>query len=392
MRPKSKRQNTSPAPAVPAALREFVLEKIRRDGPVPFSWFMEQALYHGIDGYYSSGRAVIGRGGDYFTNVSVGPLFGRLLAVQFAEMWEAMGRPEEFTLVEQGAHDGTFAHDVLTAARSDGGAFGLALHYRIAEPFAVLRGRQQERLREFGAQVDWYPSVAELPPFEGMYFSNELLDAMPVHAVRWEGGEWLERHVAEDEGELYWKDLPLVHPRVAKQLAKIPKLLPDGYETEVNLAALDWLEAITPRMARGFVTVVDYGFPRDVFYAPHRSDGTLRAYAQHRVVPSPLVEIGEIDITAHIEWTSLAEQAQQCGLSVTGFTDQHHFITGLLAGSFGDEFAAEADPKTRRALQTLLHPAHLGMKFQFLVLSKGVPAGAELSGLRFARSAALQLV
>ncbi len=381
---KSKRQNVSAAEE--PTLREFVLGKIRRDGPVPFAWFMEQALYHGAHGYYSSGRARIGRGGDYFTNVSVGPLFGRLLAAQFAEMWEMLGRPEEFTLVEQGAHGGELASDVLRAAGEQATEFSRALRYRIVEPFAVLQARQRETLQEFGAQAEWYKSVAAMPLFQGVHLSNELLDAMPVHVVRWSDGEWQERHVGESGGEFEWVDLPLADGRVAEQLRKITMLLPDGYETEVNLAALDWIETLAPKLTRGFVVVVDYGYRREKFYAPHRSTGTLRSYAKHQVVSSSLAQIGDIDITAHVEWDSLAEQAQQSGLTVAGFADQHHFITGLLAAEVRDEEAATPKPKTQRALQTLLHPAHLGMKFQFLVLAKGVATAAELSGLRFAKT------
>jgi len=170
----------------------FIRETIRRDGPVRFDWFMEQALYHREFGYYSSGRCEIGRKGDYFTNVSVGPLFGRMLAAQFAEMWEIMERPREFTIVEQGAHHGEFANDVLTAMRD----FPATLRYRIIEPFPILEGRQKETLAGFRETVRWHKSLADLDPFIGVHFSNELIDAMPVRLVaRDPGGEWQEKFV-----------------------------------------------------------------------------------------------------------------------------------------------------------------------------------------------------
>src|SRR4051812_463082 len=125
-------------------LVEFIRGEIRRDGPVTFAWFMEQALYHPQFGYYSSGRCQIGRKGDYFTNVSVGPLFGRILAAQFVEMWRVLGRPERFTIVEQGAHNGDFAQDVLKVVREAEPDFFKALRYCIVEPFPVLRLRQEE--------------------------------------------------------------------------------------------------------------------------------------------------------------------------------------------------------------------------------------------------------
>ena len=139
-------------------LAAFIRNTIRRDGPVRFDWFMEQALYHPQFGYYSSGRAQIGRKGDYFTNVSVGPLFGRMLAAQFAEMWELMGRPDDFTIVEQGAHHGEFANDVLTAMRE----FPAPLRYCIVEPFSILRERQEQTLAGFADKVTWRETLSDL--------------------------------------------------------------------------------------------------------------------------------------------------------------------------------------------------------------------------------------
>ncbi len=246
--------------------------------------------------------------------------------------------------------------------------------------------RQATTLTTFADKVAWHSSVEEMPPFRGVHFSNELLDAMPVHLMRWNGAEWSERHVTERDGVFEFIDLPLSDPRLAKRL---PSNLPAGYETEVNLAALDWIDALACKLTSGFVLIADYGWPRAEFFAPQRTTGTLQCRARHHILPSPLSEIGQADITAHVEWTSLAESAQAGGLRVAGFTDQHHFLTGLLA-TLGDAFVSSADEKTKRALQTLLHPQHLGMKFQFLCLAKNSGSSAtQISGMRFAHSTAL---
>ncbi|MGI8819743.1 MAG: class I SAM-dependent methyltransferase [Chthoniobacterales bacterium] len=344
---------------------------------------MELALYDPAEGYYSSGRAAIGRGGDYFTSVSVGPLFGRLLAAHFAEMWEILGRPREFRIVEQGAHAGDFARDALGAAATGHPEFFAAVRYTIVEPFSILQARQATALAEFTGRVKWQKTLAEVPPFCGVHFSNELLDAMPVHLVRWNGTSWSERHVAEHAGGFALVDLPLSDRRLAERLALLGSAFRAGYETEIHLAALDWMRSVAKKLERGFIVIADYGFARDEYYSPYRTGGTLRGYARHRSTKSPLEEIGEADITAQVEWTSLAETAEGAGLHLAGFTDQHHFITGLLSTRLGEQLVASADAKTARALQTLLHPAQLGMKFQFLVLQKSVSAA--LSGLRFAR-------
>ncbi|HYJ04955.1 MAG TPA: SAM-dependent methyltransferase [Chthoniobacterales bacterium] len=361
------------------ALSGFIREKIRREGPVTFAWFMGQALYHPEFGYYSSGRAQIGRRGDYFTNVSVGPLFGRLLAGQFAEMWETLGRPGDFAIVEQGAHHGDFARDVLKATAETAPDFFAALRYCIIEPFPVLQQRQAEALGDFAGKVTWKKSLADLEPFCGVHFSNELIDAMPVHLIgrQADSDEWQERCVADSEEGFAFVARPIADENLRRQLGKIPPDLPSPYETEINLAALEWIETVAPKLARGFVLAVDYGYARDQFYAPERTSGTLQCYAGHRRGATPLEGIGRSDITAHVEWTSVAERATECDLTLAGFTDQHHFITGLLSQRTPHE-------SERRALQTLLHPELLGTRFQYLALGKNIPA-TPLSGFSFAR-------
>lgn len=350
---------------------------------------MEQALYHPEHGYYSSGRARIGRQGDYFTNVSVGPIFGRLMALQFAEMWRVLGEPAGFTIVEQGANDGQFAHDVLTAAPQVSASFGEAIRYRIVEPNPLLRSRQSEMLAAFGRRVQWSDSFQSLERFSGVQFSNELVDAFPVHLIRWNGREWLERRVTVADGAFVFADESLSEA-ARPHIAGLPPPSTTDYETEINIAALEWISDVAAKLERGFVVAVDYGFAHDEYYATHRSSGTLQCRAHHRIVPSPLSEVGTADITAHVNWTGIAERAEAGGLSLLGYTDQHHFITGLLSES-GAQLLDEQN--NNRALQTLLHPAFLGMKFQYLVLGKSVDESAELAGLRFARDSreALQL-
>jgi len=359
-------------------LVDYIHDSIRQRGPATFDWFMEQALYHPEFGYYSSGKGAIGRSGDYFTNVSVGPLFGRLLAAQFAEMWEILGRPGDFTIVEQGAHHGEFAGDVLKEVGERTPDFFSALRYGVIEPFPILEARQRERLRGFPEKVTWRKSLSALEPFTGVHFSNELLDSMPARLISREGDEdWKERLVDSDGDGLAFVTRSIADKKLRQHLEKLPRFGEALYETEINLGAWDWIEDVAPKLICGFVLAVDYGYPRDEFYAAERTTGTLQCRAEHRAVSSPLAEIGRADITAHVDWTSIAERGEASGLELIGFTDQHYFITGLLTrrapqGSEG------------RALQTLLHPELLGTRFQFLGFGKNVSSG-EMSGFRFAR-------
>lgn len=369
-------------------LIDFVRETIRREGPVSFAWFMEQALYHPALGYYSSGRCAIGRRGDYFTNASVGPLFGRLLAAQFAEMWERLGRPRDFMIVEQGAHHGDFARDVLLATRERFPDFFADLRYRIVEPFPILQERQRAGLGEFPGKVGWENSLETMPRFCGVHFSNELLDAMPVYLIARDADNagWQERLVGESGEGFVFVSEPMTNESLRRHLEQIDPQPHPPYESEANLAALQWIESVSQKLARGFILAADYGYSRDRFYAAERTTGTLQAYAGHHPLPSPLHAVGHADITAHVDWTSIAERAEECGLALSGFTDQHHFITGLLTGVAQTEAGEEAEPSARRALQTLLHPELMGTRFQYLALGKEVPA-VELSGFRFARDA-----
>jgi SAM-dependent MidA family methyltransferase len=336
------------------ALIKLVREEIKNRGPQSFAWFMEQALYHREHGYYSSGRCAIGRKGDYFTNVSVGPLFGQLMVAQFAEIWQQLGKIDNFVVVEQGAHDGQFARDVLQSSQERTPEFFAALRYLIIEPFPILRKRQSQMLEPFRNKIDWRNS---LEPFTGIHFSNELLDAMPVRLI--DGG--LEKLVDLQNDRLVLVKRPFSN-------------------MAINQAALDWLDSVAANLQRGYVIAIDYGHSGNEF------QGDVQVRAQHRHLDSPFELIGDADITMHVDWTSIARRAKASGLAIAGFTDQHHFLTGIISelGDW-DQWSVADSPKAKRALQTLLHPEMLGRAFQVLALAKNVDPSTPLGGFKFAR-------
>ena len=318
---------------------------------------MQQALYHPEHGYYSSGRCAIGRKGDYFTNVSVGPLFGQLLAAQFFEIWERLEKLNDFVIVEQGAHDGQFALDVLEFVQKRLPEFFDALRYRILEPFPILQERQRQTLEAFRDKVDWRSSSE---PFTGVHFSNELLDAMPVRLIR----DGTEKFVGLDGDKFVF-----VEQTVDK--------------TMFNQAALEYIDEIAANLQRGYVIAIDYGFLDEQF------ERNVQVRAQHRNLDSPFEQIGDADITMSVHWRSIVERAQANGLRVAGFTDQHHFLTGIISHSErsdrGQSLLADSR-KAKRELQTLLHPEMLGRAFQVLALAKNAgPETNPLAGFKFAR-------
>jgi len=347
-------------------LIRLIRAEIEKRGPVSFAWFMHQALYHPQHGYYSSGRCAIGRKGDYFTNVSVGPLFGQLLGAQLAEIWERLGKIDNFMIVEQGAHDGQFARDVLESVQKRSPEFFEALRYRIVEPFPIFQERQSRTLELFRDKIEWRSS---LQPFIGVHFSNELLDAMPVRLI----SNGREKFVGVDGDKFIF----------------VERLVED--DVKFNEAALGWIELVAAKLHRGYVIMVDYGCSDAEF------QGDVQVRARHRNLDSPFEQIGHADITMHVDWPSIAECAQANGLRVAGFTDQHHFLTGIMSelGRVGSPEPTAADwsqsplpdsPKAKRELQTLLHPEMLGRAFQVLALSKNVdPAAPKLAGFKFAR-------
>ena len=365
---------------ISTALTDLLREDISRRGPIPFRDFMAAALYHPEFGYYGSGRARIGREGDFFTNVSVGALFGKLLARQFAEMWERLGRPAGFTIVEQGAHRGEFARDALEGLQEFAPECFATTSYWIAEPVAELRTTQAATLAGF-ERVRWAASLEELPRFTGVHFSNELIDALPVHRIAWAGGVWMEQYVDLREDSFVFVNGKVSSADLEARLSLLPPV-PDGYRTEVGVAALEWITGLAALLERGFVIAIDYGLSREEYYRPERTDGTLSAYAGHRRESDPLVRPGEIDLTAHVDFTSMVERAEENGLLALGFTDQHHFMVGLGKSHFRE---GSTDPREVGAFKTLMHPNLMGRAFKVLCLEKGVGREIALAGFEFAR-------
>lgn len=361
-------------------LSAVIAGEIRRTGPMPFSRFMEIALYGQPGGYYASGLERVGRGGDFFTSVSAGPLFGRLLAGQFLEMHELLGRPSDFTIVEQGANNGRLLADVLTAL--DGTALEGA-QALIVEPLDVLRGRQSVTLE--GRRVEWVDSPSRLREFCGVHFSNELFDALPFEILRCSGGSWHALHVVESDGGFVFEASAEVFGGEA-----LPAR-PDGFLTEVRPSQAELLREISGKMAGGFLLAIDYGMSRRELLAPHRREGTFACYSAHRVDARPLEMPGTKDITAHVDFSSLARDAVHGGFELRGFTDQHHFIVGASESLLRELDGMPPDAKLLRSLRTLMHPETMGAQFKAVLLAKGVGKSAQLTGFQFARDASYLL-
>ena len=348
-------------------LEELLAERIRRYGPIPFADFMRECLYHPVYGYYS--KTELQRLADYYTSVDVHPIFGRLLARKFAEMWEQLERPKEFLLVEAGAGVGRLARHILDFCEARLPDFFAALRYVAVELSASRRKQAAERL-ERHARANHLRITQEIPEHvpAGCVFSNELMDALAVHRVVMTAGSFEEVLVGCDHGRFVDVLGPVSTCAIKDYFATQGITLHEGQHAEAGLEACDWIAEVGRRIERGFVLTIDYGHRARELFDERHMRGTLLAYQQHRVSEDFYRSPGEQDLTAHVNFTALENWGKRSGLKTTEFTSQTAF---LLALGQPNEFADVYDPgqtetdqiRARLQLKTLIHPEGMGERF-----------------------------
>ncbi|CAM4291670.1 SAM-dependent methyltransferase [Bordetella tumbae] len=347
-------------------------------GWLPFDQWMAQALYAPGLGYYTAGAiklastaATDARGipiaqGDFVTAPELTPLFGYTLARQVAQI---LNDTETNTVLEFGAGTGALADSVL----SELDRMDLPAQYRIIEVSADLRARQQTRLASYGDRVQWLDALPD--SFSGCVLANEVLDAMPVSLFSWNSDATvLERGVALDtNGGFTWQDRPAGLELAQAVAARMPSL--PGYMSEINLQAEAWMRAMGRWLTHGAALLVDYGFPRNEYYHPQRAGGTLMCHLHHHAHADPLVAPGVQDITAHVDFTAMADAAHEAGLQVLGYTSQARFL--MNAGL--TELLARYDPVDARSyaqaiapVQKLLSESEMGELFKVLAVGRGI--------------------
>lgn len=366
-----RRYPTHTAPATPS-LSALLRGKIHRDGPLKFSEFMALALYEPTLGYYARELRQVGRGGDFFTSVSVGPLFGELLARRFLREWLEAGSPPRWRILECGAHDGTLAADVLAALSQLHSQAFAACEYAIPEPLPRLQAAQRETLTQFHEKMRFTSDTAALAadPLPGVAFGNELLDALPFHLVEWKSGGWRECRVGiSASGECVWETTSeITDPQLLAALNALGTDFPENYRTEVRTNYQEFLAPLTRCLSSGLLLWADYGFARPDYYLPTRTTGTLRTFSKHRAAEDPLATPGEIDITAHVDFTAVTEAALALGCQPRLFRSQGAWLTEV-GREWLLDLEGNPDPAALRQFLTLTHPAHLGSRFHLLELS-----------------------
>ena len=375
-------------------LERQLVARIQREGAMTFRDFMQAALYDPEQGYYNTERLKIGPAGDYYTSSNVHSAFGAVLARAFVELLnETGGVPDPLTIVEAGAGTGQLALDVLKAMRDEHCAIFEKLSYVIVETSPAMRALQRQRSIGLAGRLQWR-ELAELieTPVTGIIFSNEMIDALPVHRVRCRRGRIEELYVttplvaglkepgaddlpaAPDAGEaslaFAWREPST--PRLAEYLARSEVTLAQGQVAEVNLDALDWMARASSALARGFLVTIDYGDVAGHLYGPDRREGTLRAFYKHALIDSVLERVGEQDITANVNFTALIEYGRDCGLETVSYERQAAFLirNGLIDRIAAMENEGSGTLKERLAVKNLFVPGGVSDNFRVLVQRK----------------------
>lgn len=371
----------------------LIRDEIAAHGPITFACFMDLALYAPGAGYYMRDADRIGARGDFYTSGNVHTLFGEMIARQLDEMASLVDE-DSFTVIEQGAGRGALAFDIIAALSSS--PRGAAFRYVIVEKSPAMIARQRQLLEPFVASglVTW----ADALPFEpivGCVFSNELVDAFPVHRVVRHEGVLREIYVDVAEEALVERLAAPSTPELAAYLARVGVSLAEGQQAEINLASIEWMRDVGHALRRGFVLTIDYGYPAEELYAPHHRRGTLLAYYRHRTNEAFVQRVGRQDLTTHVDFTSLAWAGRAVGLDVEGFTDQTNFLLGLGAHETAERlFDAEDDEAARErmlaGIRGLLDPHGMGRTFKVLIQRKGLPP-SRLQGLSLGSGGAQRL-
>jgi SAM-dependent MidA family methyltransferase len=366
-----------------------IASEIAASGPIPFARFMELALYHPQFGYYMRSTPPaherIGWRGDFYTSSDVHPILGQALAAQAEQMHRLLGLPHSFTIVEMGPGKGLLAKHILETCAHRYPLFFQHLRYVLIDRSPAMREMQRRNLAPWLDRPDllaWADDLSTVAPhgLTGLLFSNELVDSFPVHRVQVTAEGTKELWVDHRDGQFIECLKPLSSDALAEHLDRLNPEWPEGYRTEINLRALDWMKELAQHLDRGFVLTIDYGHTAQDLYRSDRKGGTFLCYSQQSVNEDPFLRVGGQDMTAHVDFSCLAATGEEQGLQTTGFTNQMSFLMGLGVEQMIAKL--EQDSPEFNAAIHLLRPNGMGTTFKVLIQHKGL-VRPELHGLQY---------
>lgn len=364
------------------ALIAKIADRIMQNGPIDFATYMEMALYDPEHGYYESG-GTLGWKGDFYTSEDLHSIYGEMLGRQLLEAASLIASDEPVTIVEMGPGRGTLCRDILTFLDREIPEIRSRIRYVLIERSARMIEHQRDLLLPFlseGWPVSWCSGLDTFLPegIEGMIFSNELVDAFPVHRIVIRNETLKECFVSYEHGkfvEIEGDPSAAVADHVRRFIHDKEITLGEGMRAEVNLNAVDWMQSVASVLRKGIAVTVDYGYPAYELYSSQRPQGTLLCYVRHCASNDPYVGVGNQDMTAHVDFTALATVGQDRGLEVTGFTNQQSFLLGL-------GIAEKTTESNEELIAQLIHPEGLGRTHKVLIQHTGMPTPV-LSGLKY---------
>jgi len=369
------------------ALEEKIIKSIQeqKNNRITFYDFMKTTLYEPNLGYYTKDRTKIGKAADFYTSSSVGPVFGKTIANTFVELLSYIS-DHHYTILEIGGGDGRFARDVLNGIKEKNKSFYEKTTYFMIETSPFHQKIQEEQVKDHFDHMKWVDCLEDIPqPFEGVIFSNELVDAFPVHMVQMKNGELQEVFVTwDEEQQKFIEILDHVTDLSIDQYFKKQNIeLKEEQIAEVNIDAIEWLQSISRFLHKGYLITIDYGYPAEELYASHRQNGSLMCYHKHLANDNPYQNIGDQDITTHVNFSALMDKGEELKLETILFTVQSEFLlnSGIL------HFLQEVRPmemldkdlfqdealKINRAIRQLITPGEMGETFKVLIQKKNVP-------------------
>jgi SAM-dependent MidA family methyltransferase len=359
-----------------SVLAERLRERIKREGPITFCEWMRTALYDAAEGYYCKPEQTIwGREGDYRTSPERSDLFAATFARYFASLYHQLGKPRSFAIAEIGGGGGQFAFGVLQTLQSYFPQVFAATHYLFVEIGESAQNTARERLIPFADRVE-FASLNDLRIDPGVVFSNELLDAFPVHRVIVVNGKLCEYYVTLSlNGQFEWIIGPPSMSKLTKYLKQHEICLREGQIAEINVEIEEWLSKVAAKLTRGFLITVDYGAEAaDLYSSVEREQGTLRGFYRHAFVDNVLASPGDYDLTTTINWTAVRTAGERLGLRTVEFSRQDKF---LLAAGLLDQLAVRCEKigeaeriRLRTAAREMILPNGMAASFQVLVQEK----------------------
>lgn len=351
-------------------LEQKIIEKIKIEGPITFETFMDMALYEPDHGYYATDKTEIVRAGDFYTSQHVHSIFGSMIGKQIKEMWELMGKPQSFFAVEPGAGAGYMCKDILDYLNKQG--LLNSVTYAIIEKNPFIKKTQKNLLKDYFDHVVWASSMKELGTIRGCILSNELLDSFPVRLIQMED-ELKEIYVTADNNNLHeLRGLPNSNV-VFDYLKEFSVKLPMGYRTEINLRIKDWLRNISDILSEGFILTIDYGYPSRDYYSHERNRGTLLCYYKHQTTENPYINIGEQDMTAHVNFSSVRKWGEEFGFETLGFCQQGIYLVSLGIDEMIQELAQTSKDYLFDVakIKKLILPGTIGETHKVIIQYKG---------------------